>query len=181
MPSSSALKDVTEQNVDSIAKMEVAALRTRTLGERWADYAAACVGSWTFLIIQSVLLITWMTFNVAAWWSHWDPFPFVLLNLVLSFQAAFSTPVILMSENRQARLSERRNHLDLQINMLAEQENTEQLRLLRLLCEKVGIEINESRERVLEQATDPDEITRQIVDSVEVATTKDAQKVQAGA
>ena len=58
---------------------------------------------------------------------------------MLSFQAAYATPIILMSQNRQTRLSERRNHLDLQINLLAEQENTEQLRLIRLLCVKHGI------------------------------------------
>jgi uncharacterized membrane protein len=162
-----SLHDVTRRNVESIAKMESASINDRTVGERWADYVADCVGSWVFLIIQSVLLLAWMALNVTAWWTPWDPYPFVLLNLVLSFQAAFATPIILMSENRQARLSERRNHLDLQINMLAEQENTEQLRLLRLICEKAGIEIPDGDVKILEQPTNPNEITRQIVESVE--------------
>lgn len=169
-----ALEDVTRRNVESIAKMEAAAIHNRTSGERWADYVAGCVGSWFFLIIQTVLLLVWMTMNVVALWTSWDPYPFVLLNLVLSFQAAFATPIILMSENRQARLSERRNHLDLQINMLAEQENTEQLRLLRLLCERNGIEISKPEVQALEQSTDPDAITRQIVESVE--SVKDAEQ-----
>lgn len=167
MPTPVALHNLTRKNVEAIARMEAAAIGSRTTGERFADFVAGWVGSWTFLIVQSVLLILWMTMNVLQFWSVWDPFPFVLLNLVLSFQAAFATPIILMSENRQARLSERRNHLDLQINLLAEQENTEQLRLLRMLCEKAGIPIAEPSERALEEATDPNDITNLIVESVE--------------
>jgi uncharacterized membrane protein len=108
-----------------------------------------------------------MVVNILGWWMQWDPYPFVLLNLVLSFQAAFASPIILMSQNRQARLSERRNHLDLQINLLAEQENTEQLLLLRLLCEKAGIRLDAQRGQAFEEATQPDEIVRQITESVE--------------
>jgi len=163
-----SIQDVTRRNVDSIAKMEIAATTSRSLGEKWADAVAACVGSWLFLIIQSILLFVWIIANVTKLLStQWDPYPFVLLNLVLSFQAAFATPIILMSENRQSRLSERRNHLDLQINLLAEQENTEQLRLLRVLCEKMGIDPGGPDERALEQSAKPDDITQQIIASVE--------------
>ena len=167
MPTTSTLQDVTQQNVETIAKMELAAIGSRTRGERFAGLVAGCVGSWTFLIIQSTVLVLWMVLNVLGWWGKWDPYPFVLLNLILSFQAAFATPVILMAENRQARITERRNHLDLQINLLAEQENTEQLRLLRLLCETAGLLPKNSELQALEQPTDIDEITRQIVESVE--------------
>lgn len=164
-----SLRSLTRKNVKAIARMEAAAIGSRTFGEKLADLVATCVGSWAFLILQSVLLILWMTLNCVSGFSKWDPYPFVLLNLVLSFQAAFATPVILMSENRQARLSERRSHLDLQINLLAEQENTEQMRLLRLLCEKAGIQIEEPEEKAFEEATNLSDITQQIVDSVERA------------
>ncbi len=119
------------------------------------------------MIIQSILLIAWMAVNLVGWWWQWDPYPFILLNLVLSFQAAYATPIILMSQNRQSRLSERRNHLDLQINLLAEQENTEQLRLLRLLCEKAGIPLDARQEPALEETTRPDRIVRQITEAIE--------------
>ena len=145
MKSAQSLGDLTQRNVELIARMEKASDTRRTSGERVADFVCAWMGSWTFLIVQSALLVLWMAVNILGWWMQWDPYPFVLLNLVLSFQAAFSTPIILMSQNRQARLTERRNHLDLQINLLAEQENTEQLRLLRLLCEKVGIRTEKRR------------------------------------
>src|SRR5579862_719517 len=120
-----SLHDLTQRNVELIAKMEKAAQAHKNAGEVLADWIAAWVGSWTFLITQTVIIIIWMSVNVLAWWLHWDPYPFILLNLLLSFQAAYATPIILMSQNRQARIDERRNHLDLQINLLSEQENTE--------------------------------------------------------
>ena len=175
-----AIQDITQRNVELIARMEAAADHCRTFSERVADIVAACVGSWTFLILQSVLLVTWMVLNVVGPWTHWDAYPFILLNLVLSFQAAFATPVILMSQNRQARLSERRNQLDLQINLLAEQESTEQLRLLRLLCEKSGIKLNSPLERALEQSTRPDAIISQIVDMVACEQVQEAKPESKG-
>src|SRR5713101_4942168 len=93
-----------------------------TRGAALADWVAETVGSWRFIIIQSVLLGIWIVLNMMAFINHWDPYPFILLNLVLSFQAAYAAPIIMMSQNRQAHLSERRNHLDLQINLLAELE-----------------------------------------------------------
>lgn len=79
----------------------------RTLGERTADTVAAGVGSWPFILIQSALLITWIVANgvlIRDWigGEPFDPYPFILLNLVLSFQAAYTGPVVLMSQNRQA-------------------------------------------------------------------------------
>src|SRR5437773_6220502 len=112
-----------------------------TPGAALADWVAETVGSWRFIIIQSGVLAIWIALNVIAFIEHWDPYPFILLNLVLSFQAAYAAPIIMMSQNRQAKLNDRRNQLDLQINLLAEQENTEMLKLLRLLCQKSGIRV----------------------------------------
>jgi uncharacterized membrane protein len=158
------VKDITQRNVELIAEMEAAFDSHRTFGERLADLVATWAGSWTFLIIQSIVLIIWMILNLVAWWEQWDPYPFILLNLVLSFQSAFATPIILMSQNRQGRVSDRRNHLDLQINLLAEQENTEQLRLLRLLCQKAGIRLD-GNSLAMEEDTQPHEIIRQITEA----------------
>ena len=154
---------ITRQNITTIARMEEALERQRTVGERVADGFAAVVGSWTFIIVQSVLLAAWVALNVIAWQHRWDPYPFILLNLALSFQAAYASPIIMMSQNRQARIADRRNQLDLQINLLAEQESTETLRLLRRLCEKAGIEPDEDGKlAALEQATRPEKLVRQI-------------------
>jgi uncharacterized membrane protein len=159
-----SVMELTRRNVETIAKIEKAAENHRTFGERVADHFAAVVGSWTFIILQSVLLALWVVLNVVAWVEHWDPYPFILLNLALSFQAAYASPIIMMSQNRQARLAERRNHLDLQINLLGEQETTEILHLLRKLCEKEGIDVGTEEPTVaaLEQQTKPERVIRQI-------------------
>ena len=79
----------------------------RTFGERVADGVAASVGSWPFIIIQSLLLGVWIVANaflIRDWLGGrpFDPYPFILLNLVLSFQAGYTGPVVMMSQNRQA-------------------------------------------------------------------------------
>ena len=91
-------------------------------GQRTADAFASLIGSWRFIIVQSVLLTIWMVLNVVAWMSHWDPYPFILLNLVLSFQAAFAGPIIMMSQNRQTEKDRIAAQLDYEINVKAEEE-----------------------------------------------------------
>src|SRR3546814_13627010 len=76
----------------------------QTPGQRIADLVASAVGSWRFIIVQSVLLGAWIVGNAITGHTAWDPFPFILLNLLLSFQAAYTAPVIMMSQNRQAAL-----------------------------------------------------------------------------
>lgn len=93
-----------------------------TLGQRSADAVASVVGSWKFLIIQSCILASWITLNIVGWVQHWDPYPFILLNLTLSFQAAYATPIILMSQNRQAEQDRVRAELDFETNIKAELE-----------------------------------------------------------
>jgi len=93
-----------------------------TAGDRIADIVAASVGSWSFIIIQSALLVVWMILNVTAYMRHWDPYPFILLNLVLSFQAAYSAPFIMMSQNRQAATDRLEAKSDYNVNIKAELE-----------------------------------------------------------
>ena len=74
-----------------------------TFGESLADAIASGIGSWRFLIIQTVAVLCWVTFNVIGLVNHWDPFPFILLNLLFSVQAAYTGPVLLLAGNRQAQ------------------------------------------------------------------------------
>lgn len=147
--------------------MEEESRKVRTRGERLADVFAAVVGSWTFIVVQTVLLASWMLLNLVAWIQHWDPYPFILLNLALSFQSAYAAPILMMSQNRQSRLSERRHNLDLQVNMLAEQETTEILRLLRQLCARNGVEAPGSAGAALEEETRHEDIIRRIETELE--------------
>src|SRR6266852_9347934 len=73
-----------------------------TVGQKVADKVASNVGSWRFIIIMSMLLLAWLVLNSIAWINHWDPYPFILLNLTLSFQAAYAAPFVMMSQNRQS-------------------------------------------------------------------------------
>lgn len=162
------LDELTERNVAIIATMEKQSQQSRSRGERVADVVASVVGSWTFVIIQSGLLVIWMVLNLTGPWKHWDPYPFILLNLALSFQAAYASPIIMISQNRQTKMAERRNHLDLQVNLLAEQETTEILRLLRLLCRESKIDLQSQPDSdVLAEATAPEKIVKQIETEIE--------------
>ncbi len=93
-----------------------------TRGQQIADNLAAVMGSWTFIIIQSIILMCWITLNVVAWINHWDPYPFILLNLALSFQAAYAAPIIMMSQNRQAAKDRLMAEQDYVVNIKAEDE-----------------------------------------------------------
>jgi len=93
-----------------------------TLGQRIADSVAATMGSWRFIIIQSVLLTVWIVLNVTAFIEKWDPYPFILLNLALSFQAAYAAPFIMMAQNRQQDIDRKEAENDHQVNIKAELE-----------------------------------------------------------
>ena len=93
-----------------------------TLGQKVADDVAATMGSWKFIIIQSIILFIWIVLNITAFVQNWDPYPFILLNLALSFQAAYAAPFIMMSQNRQQDIDRRAAEHDYQINVKAELE-----------------------------------------------------------
>jgi len=93
-----------------------------TFGQRLADRFAEIIGSWRFILIQSTLLAVWLTLNVTAYIYHWDPYPFILLNLALSFQAAYAAPIIMMSQNRKSEKDHLQAKNDYEVNLKAELE-----------------------------------------------------------
>lgn len=103
-----------------------------TVGEKIADRVAATVGSWAFIITQSVILVFWITANIFAWVNAWDPYPFILLNLMLSFQAAYAAPIIMMAQNRQADIDRKKAEKDYDVNLKAELE-------IELLHQKIDL------------------------------------------
>jgi uncharacterized membrane protein len=98
---------------------------------------------------------------------RFDPYPFELLTLVVSLEAIFLSTFILISQNRQSRIADRRNHLDLQINLLSEQENTKMLAMLEAIQKRLGIDDHDPEVRILEESTRPDELVRQIEEAIE--------------
>ena len=93
-----------------------------TVGQKVADTVASTMGSWRFIIIQTTILVFWIMANITGWIFHWDAYPFILLNLALSFQAAYAAPFIMMSQNRQQDIDRKEAENDHQINVKAELE-----------------------------------------------------------
>ncbi|MBP7069739.1 MAG: DUF1003 domain-containing protein [Methanothrix sp.] len=91
-----------------------------TYGERFADWVYKNLGSWKFILIQSMLVAVWVVLNAGAYLRPWDPYPFIFMNLIFSLQSAYTASLILMSQNRQDRL---KSHNDYLMNLRAEEES----------------------------------------------------------
>lgn len=94
----------------------------REFGERLADRLATVMGSWQFIIAQTIIVTLWVGVNLIAYLSHWDPYPFILLNLLFSTQAAYAAPVIMMAQNRQSGRDRVQAHDDYITNLEAKRE-----------------------------------------------------------
>lgn len=97
-----------------------------TMGQKIADGVASVMGSWRFIITQATIMVVWITLNLVGWFYHWDIYPFVLLNLAMSAQAAFATPLIMMSQNRQAE----KDRLTAQNDYLTDCKGEEEIRFI---------------------------------------------------
>lgn len=110
-----------------------------TFGQKIADSVATGMGSWRFIIIQSALVALWVVLNFIAWFSHWDPYPFILLNLLFSTQAAYAAPVIMMAQNRQNERDRVQAAEDFRTNVEAKKEIEElQKALARIENDKLN-------------------------------------------
>jgi uncharacterized membrane protein len=173
-------EDVTRQNVLAMRQLEQAAMAKRTGADRVAAAIARFCGQMSFVWIHVVLFAVWIAYNTLPWFKAFDPYPFTFLTLVVSLEAIFLSTFILISQNYDMRVSERRNQLDLQINLLAEQENTKALQMLERIAKKVGAHIaDDGQVRALEEATRPESLVQQIEEAyrqeagqVPVPTTK---------
>jgi uncharacterized membrane protein len=129
-----------QKNVAAIIEMEHAALSARTFSERLSDTIARHAGRAWFIGAHVVWFTVWLVWNAGVFGLHsFDPFPYQFLSSVVSLEAIFLSLIILMSQNRASRQADARAHLDLQINLLAEQESTKTLQLLQMLCVHHGI------------------------------------------
>jgi len=105
-----------------VKNVNAALEQSMTFGERASDAFASTMGSWKFIIIQSIILLVWVALNITAYIQHWDPYPFILLNLALSLEAAYAAPIIMMSQNRQAEKDRLAAEEDYHVNTKAEEE-----------------------------------------------------------
>jgi uncharacterized membrane protein len=156
------------RNVQRVMALEAAEHQKATTADRVADAITAFSGSVRFVWITVALIAGWIAANLLLpAHDRLDPFPFPLLTLVLSVEAIFLAIFILMSQNRAARISEKRGHLDLQLNLLSEQENTKMLLMLEQIGQAVGAEFDEGPDvGVLAEATEPEALSDQIDQAV---------------
>ena len=111
---------------------------TMSLGQILADKLALGMGSWAFIIIQTMLVLLWIGLNFIGLMYHWDPYPFILLNLLFSVQAAYAAPIIMMAQNRQNDRDRHQATEDYKTNIEAKKEIEElQLALARIENEKL--------------------------------------------
>jgi uncharacterized membrane protein len=112
--------------------------KTLTFGDKISDAVANGMGSWRFIIIQTIFVICWMAINVIGFVRHWDVYPFILLNLIFSTQAAYAAPIIMMAQNRQSDRDRIQAQNDYQCNVDAKQEiEALQLHLSKIETEKL--------------------------------------------
>lgn len=107
-----------------------------SFGDRLSDTVANGMGSWSFIIWQSIIVVMWMILNIVGFVRHWDVYPFILLNLIFSTQAAYAAPIIMMSQNRQNQRDREHAEHDYQTNIDAKKE----IEALQLQLSKIEIE-----------------------------------------
>jgi uncharacterized membrane protein len=167
--------DVTRKNVQAMRQLEQAAMARRTGADRVAAAIAHFCGRMIFVWMHVAIFSAWIAYNSLPWFNPFDPYPYTFLTLVVSLEAIFLSTFILISQNYDMRISERRNQLALQINLLAEQENTKALQILERIAKKVGAHVaDDPHVRALEEATRPEALVQQIEDAYREQTGKAA-------
>ena len=170
------VEELLQANVETIRRLDVKALKPQSLTDRLAAKIAGFAGSPPFIWIHVAWFTTWILVNTVAPVHHFDPFPFTFLTLVVSLEAIFLSAFILMSQAVSAGLSERRNQLDLQINLLTEQENTKMLKLLVGIGRHLGVKgFDDPDLRLLEEETRPEQLAQQLDRSAEADQDHDGE------
>ena len=157
-----------QSHIDSIVRQEEEALERRYSSERLADAVGVFAGSLLFVVLHLVLLVAWLLINSGRIPSlrPFDPYPFSLLGVIVAVEAVILSSFILMRQNRMMRRGERRDHLNLQVDLLAEKEITKLLQMVRALCGHMGLkDIMADKEiRDLSQNTSIESISQTLED-----------------
>jgi uncharacterized membrane protein len=156
----------TARNIRAIAAMEQEALRQRSALDRVSDAVTSAAATPWFVIIHLVWFGGWVALNALV--TSFDQYPFSLLTLLVSLEAIFLTGFVLMSQNRMTKQADKRAHLDLQVNLLAEQELTAMMGMLRSLCERADVPVA-SQDALVEELvkeTDINQIAQAVDDEL---------------
>ena len=159
--------ELTARNVEVVASLDAAAKAKRTPTDCVVDAITDFCGRMTFVWVHVAWFALWICANKVSGVKHFDPYPYQFLTLVVSLEAIFLSTFILISQNRQSRLAERRSHLDLQINLLSEQENTKILTMVESIIRHLGIPDGDPEVGVLAASTEPERLVEQIAKVIE--------------
>jgi uncharacterized membrane protein len=131
----------TQRNIETIARMEAEFLRQRNLAHRIADRIVDAAGTMTTLLVHLGVFGAWILLNtgVLPGFTPFDPFPFILLTMTVSMEGVLLALFVLMKQNRMSRRADERDHLHLQVNLLAEKEVTKMLQMQQAVCEHLGV------------------------------------------
>ena len=155
-----------EENVRAISEWEQSALHARSRAERLSDWITSTVASGPVLLAHVLWFATWtiVNFGLIRGWEPFDPFPFPFLTMTVSLEAIFLALFVLASQNRLAHQSDKRAHLDLQIDLLAEREMTAVLQLLQDIAKHLDAptSVTGAQLRELVKKTDIHEITNKL-------------------
>jgi uncharacterized membrane protein len=156
---------VAEENIRAVARLQARAQQRRTLAQRLGDWITVCAARESSVAFHVVWFALWVTINSGhGLISPFDPFPFTLLTTIVSLEAIFLTLFVLASENRLTQEADRRGQLDLQVNLLAEQEMTMVLRMLKEVCEHLELRETITSQKFLElvKRTDVSQLAAQL-------------------
>lgn len=157
-----------ESHIDSIVKQEEEALERRSTSERLADAVGGFAGSLLFVVFHLVLLLAWLLVNTGKfpWVRPFDPYPFQFLGVIVAVEAVVLSSFILMRQNRMMRRGERRDHLNLQVDLLAEKEITKVLQMVRAICGQMGLQniMADKEIRELSQTTSIESLSQTLDD-----------------
>ncbi len=146
--------ELTERNVDTVIQLEREVREKRTSGDRVVDGITAFCGSMTFVWVHVIWFVAWIGLDILRHGVTFDPYPYQLLTLIVSLEAIILSTFILISQNRDAKQNDRRNHLALQVALLSEQENTKILKMLDLIAHKLdAADESDPTIQVLEEST----------------------------
>ena len=158
-------EDLSRQNIETIQRIEQAFHEKRRRSEVISDVIASFCGSVYFIWAHCIWFGAWLILNMGSILPkslRFDPPPYQVLTLIVSLEAIFLSTFILISQNREQRAAERRNHLDLQINLLAEQESSQLLGMMQKVLDHLQIPSDEAHHEALQEATDPEKLIEQI-------------------
>ncbi len=176
--SGEALTKELKSNVAKVVDIEKSQKENRTRGERISVLIADFCGSMTFVWVHVFWFAAWVLLNSVFSFHVFDPFPYTFLTLVVSLEAIFLSTFILISQNNETKLTERRNHLDLQINILTEQENTKMLEILELIAKKVGVAYDDPTTAALLEILEPQKLVEQIMSAKDEEPKNDKPKAK---